>query len=636
MVSFDLGSYDPRRELVIDPVTDLEYSTYLGGGRGDSVTSVAVEGGDVYLAGTTGSFNFPTTAGAYDVEADFWDVFVSRISPDGRGGADLVYSTFLGGEGYDSADGFALDGDGVYVIGSTDSPDFPTTAGAFDRTPSFDPGSGPEDGFVALISPDGAGAADLVYSTFLGGDDSDGVDAIAVHGGDAYVTGVTSSSDFPTTAGAYDTSGDGVDAFVSRISPDGAGSDDLVYSTLLGGNSTDYGTGIVVDEGEVYLTGVTYATDFPTTADAFDRTYNNNSDVFLATLSVDGAGAADLTYSTYLGSRGDDDAGGIAVVGGDAYLTGTTTKTSFPTTADAYARSYRGGNFDAFVTRISPDGAGAADLVYSTFLGSPFREWGRGIAVDDGDAYVTGVTNSPRFPTTPGAFDRSFNGGFEDVFLVRLSLDEAGPAGLVYATYLGGRGYDAGAAVVVDRGRAYVGGYAGRGFPTTRGAFDRSWAKGSQDALLFIMRLRDTRFRPDGWIRHGNGRDVGDGVINPTGRRQTLTAGAHRGQQATFWITAQNDGRLKDRSRLTGPRSTQDWLIRYHRSGKDITNQVVGDGYRTPRLSAHGGRVLIKVTIRPRATAQIGSTKTVRVLLNSTNLPDRQDAVQAKVRVRRG
>src|SRR5439155_1546373 len=216
--------------------------------------------------------------------------------------------------------------------------------------------------------------------------------------GNAYVTGLTDSADFPTTAGAFATSANGCDdAFVTKLNPLGTS---LLYSTYLGGSGADEGLGIAVDgAGNAYVTGQTGSTDFPTTAGAFATSFNGGDDAFVTKLNPLGTG---LLYSTYLGGSGADEGLGIAVDGaGNAYVTGETDSTDFPTTAGAFDTSANGG-FDAFVTKLNPLGT---SLLYSTYLGGSGSDCGSGIAVDGaGNAYVTGSTGSANFPTTPGAF----------------------------------------------------------------------------------------------------------------------------------------------------------------------------------------------------------------------------------------
>ena len=291
----------------------------------------------------------------------------------------------------------------VFVTGYTSSSDFPTTAGAYDAT-----ANGSHDAFVTKLNPTGAG---LVYSTFLGGSSGGLGNGIAVDAsGNAFVTGT---------------------AFVTKLNPTGTG---LVYSTFLGGSSGDFGNGIAVDaSGNAFVTGYTSSSNFPTTAGAYDATFNGGSDAFVTKLNPTGTG---LVYSTFLGGSGSssssDSGSGIAVdASGNAFVTGYTSSSNFPTTAGAYDATANGGT-DAFVTKLNPTGTG---LVYSTFLGGSERDYGNGIAVDaSGNAFVTGYTDSSNFPTTAGAYDATANGG-SDAFVTKLNPTGTG---LVYSTFLGG------------------------------------------------------------------------------------------------------------------------------------------------------------------------------------------------------
>ena len=249
----------------------------------------------------------------------------------------------------------------------------------------------------------------------------------------------------------------------------------LVYSTYLGGSGMDGGRGIAVDSsGNVYVTGVTWSTNFPT-QNAYQGTYGGNGDAFVTKLNPSGS----LVYSTYLGGSDWDEGYGIAVdSSGNAYVAGWTKSTGFPT-QNAFQRTFGGGILDAFVTKLNPSGS----LVYSTYLGGSRADWGNGIAVDSsGNACVTGVTGSTNFPTQ-NAFQRTF-GGNGDAFVTQLN-----PSGsLVYSTYLGGSGGDVGVGIAVDSsGNAYVtGDTESTGFPT-QNAFQRTFG-GGWDA--FVTKLK--------------------------------------------------------------------------------------------------------------------------------------------------
>jgi len=390
----------------------------------------------------------------------------------------LSYSTYLGGTGEDLGNGIAVDTAGdAYVTGYTDSIDFPTTTGAF-QTSSSDG----VDAFVTKLNPTGTA---LVYSTYLGGSNYDRGFGIAVDtAGDAYVTGYTESTDFPTTSGAYQTSSSAPNAFVTKLNPTGTA---LIYSTYLGGTGQDSGQGIAVDTaGDAYVTGYTESTDFPTTSGAFqtsNMSTRGGDNAFVTKLDPTGTA---LIYSTYLGGTNEDAGNGIAVDRvGNAYVTGYTESTDFPTTDGAFQTTYGSRFGAAFVTELNPTGTA---LVYSTYLGGTNEDAGNGIAVDTaGNAYVTGYTESTDFPTTTGAFRTTYGGG-GDAFVTK--LNPTGTA-LIYSTYLGGTGEDSSQGIALDTaGDAYVTGWTfSDDFPTTTGAFRTTYG-GNLDA--FVTKLNPT------------------------------------------------------------------------------------------------------------------------------------------------
>lgn len=422
------GQYDAFVAKLNPAGSALSYATYLGGVYEDDGMGIAVDGtGSAYVAGHTNSRNFPTTPGAFDTSYRGGDAFMVKLNPTGSG---LAYGTFLGGDNMDVALGVAVDGTGsAYVTGWTRSNNFPTTLGAFDTSHN---GEGTTDVFLAKLNPAGSG---LSYGTFLGGSLEEIGFAVAVdRTGSAYVAGATQSIEFPTTPGAFDTSFNGgyADAFVLKLNPVGSG---LLYATLLGGNDEDWGYAVAVDAaGSAYVTSKTQSNNFPTTPGAFDTSYNGGTceapsytypcfDVFVAKLNPTGSG---LIYATFLGGDSDEEGRSIAVdSAGRAYVTGYTTSINFPTTPGAFDTSCSGTYCrDAFVVRLNAAGSG---LAYASFLGGTWLETGTGIALDSaGRAYVMGSTNSRDFPTTPGAFDRSHNGG-DDAFVAKLAMIEAPP-----------------------------------------------------------------------------------------------------------------------------------------------------------------------------------------------------------------
>lgn len=402
----------------------LAYVTFLGGNGEDNGHAIFVDGvGSAYVTGYTGSDNFPTTPAALDTSFNgYLDAFVAKLNP---AGSALAYSTFLGGGGADGGNAIALDGAGsAYVTGYTDSVDFPVTAGAFDT--SYDSGSTcgtPPytypclDAYVAKLNLPGSA---LAYATFLGAGSDDGGRVIVVDGaGSAYIGGWTSSDNFPATPGAFDRSyNGGYDAFIAKLNPAGSA---LAYATFLGGSGDDWGLGMAVDvAGSAYVTGSTGSSNFPTTPDSFDTSYNGNGDAYVAKL--DPAGST-LAYTTFLGGSDLDADGHISVdETGSAYVTGATGSSDFPTTSNAFDTSYNGG-FDAYLARLDPVGSA---LTYATFLGGSLDDGGTGIVVDGtGSSYVIGVTRSTNFPTTSGAFDTSYNGN-DDAFVAKLAMGARG------------------------------------------------------------------------------------------------------------------------------------------------------------------------------------------------------------------
>ena len=397
----------------LDPTGSvLVYSTYLGGDACDSSRGIAVDAsGNAYVTGHTDSGDFPVTPGALQRPCSYLSCtgqgFITKLNTTGTGllysaslrgiglagvvvdrfgnafvagseqrccdsnvfvakvnaaGSALAYDTQFGGANEsDWAYGIAIDEFGsAYVTGGTNSPDFPTTPGAFQRTcPQREGNRGCFIAFISKIDPLGSF---LAYSTYLGGytsaqgpgSSSQGF-AIAVDAfGQAYVAGIAFSTDFPTTPGAFQTTfgGDGDDAFVTKLNTTGTG---LVYSTYLGGGAEDGAYGLAIDHtGNAYVTGFTGSLDFPT-VNAFQPALAGSEDVFIAKLNTEGAG---LIYASYLGGSSLDQGFGIAVdSAGSAYVTGITVSTDFPLRHPSQA--VYGGSSDAIVAKISELSCGA-------------------------------------------------------------------------------------------------------------------------------------------------------------------------------------------------------------------------------------------------------------------------------------
>ncbi len=496
-IGFEIGECDASLPLVIDPT--LDYSTYLGGSGSDVNNDIAVDSaGGVYLTGNTTSTDFPTKNPAQANSGGSNDSFITKIAADGR---SLVYSTYLGGSDFDEGRGIAVDSAGnAYVIGRTRSTDLPTTPNAFQTTYGGDN----TDAFVIKLAADGGS---LIYSTYLGGlyiDDGYGIAADSA--GNAYVTGYTQSTNFPTTPSAFQTTpGGNGDAFITKLAADGRS---LVYSTLLGASDSDESRGIAVDSaGNAYIIGRTQSTGFPTTLNAFQTVYGGGfNDSFVTKIAADGHS---LIYSTYLGGNSAEYDNGIAVdSAGNAYIAGETYSTNFPTTPNAFQTSKGSGAENVFVTKLATDGR---SLVYSTYLGGNGKDAGEGIAVDSaGNAHITGIANSTNFPTTPNALQISY-GGNTDAFITKLAADGKS---LVYSTYLGGSGFDAGVRLAIDSADSiYVtGNTQSFNFPTTPNAFQTSYNYGTDAFITKINNLAPTSAGAtiSGRVLTANGR----GIIN--------------------------------------------------------------------------------------------------------------------------
>jgi hypothetical protein len=476
---FELGNYDRSRELVIDPAVTYLYSTYLGGSGNDSGLAIAFDSnGNAYVTGETASTNFP---GASNTLIGNANAFVTEIAPngtsqiystyigghgplgdsgnaiavDGSGnafvaggttssdfpttsgvfqptlasgasvnafvlelgsGGALTYSTYLGGTSSDAALGIALATDGsgdVLVVGEATSTNFPTTTNPLQ---GYLTGSN-RSGFVTKLN---SSASALVYSTYLGGSATgDLAGAVAVDAADnAYVTGLTYSATFTTTAGAFQTacgscSGGNSNGFVSVINPAGSA---YVYSTYLCDAGSDACEAIAVDSsGSAYVTGSTTSAAFPVTTGAAQTSFGGATDAYVTKFNPSGSA---LAYSTFLGGSGIDAGASIALDGSDnAYVTGQTASsgasgTPFPT-ANATQSAYGGGTSDAFVSVLNPAGT---QLLFSTFLGGSGEDDPGalgGIAVDTPGAniYVTGTTTSTDFPINGSVFQASAGGG---------------------------------------------------------------------------------------------------------------------------------------------------------------------------------------------------------------------------------
>lgn len=472
-----LQDYDTKQSLIIDPQIKLDYSTFIGGSGYDRSHSItANSGGNAFIAGYTSSTDFPITPGVYQTSsAGSNDIYVSKLN---NKGSALIYSTYIGGSSIDYGYDIELDSIGnVFVTGYTYSTNFPVTPGAFQssRTGSYDifvfklnhngsalkystyvGGSSYEYGYALALGSGGNayvtgntrstdfpgvsngydssldGSIDafvfrlnqtgqkLIYATYLGGSGSEYGYGIAVdQKGNSYITGYTGSSDFPTTAGVLDNSLTGpTDAFILKLNQTGK---KLLYSTFVGGKKYEESFGIVIDSnGYAYITGRTNSSDFPISPKAYDSTLNNiiqnTYDAFVIKLNQTGA---KLNFSTFIGGSYSDYGRDIAIDQiRNVFITGYTSSTDFPMTAGTFDSDFGGDSYDGYFAKFDPLGS---KLLFSTYIGGRADDYPYGIALDSmTNAYVGGYTSSSNFPTTPGAFDRTYNG--TDSFVVKISF----------------------------------------------------------------------------------------------------------------------------------------------------------------------------------------------------------------------
>jgi Beta-propeller repeat len=393
------------------------WATFLGGAGDDFGDGIAVDGkGNVYVLGTTGSANFPVTAGA--AQSHFaggeYDVFITAYTVDGR----RRWATLLGGIDSDEARGIAVDRQGnIYITGATRSSDFPVTAGA--AQPHYGGSGNDDDAFVAAYTSDGR----LRWATYLSGIREDFASGIALDGkGNLYLAGNTASADFPVTAGAAQPrlGGGLADAFVAAYSVDGR----LRWATYLGGNDDEDGFGIAADHhGNLYVTGDTRSANFPVTVGAAQPHFGGAQDAYVASYAANGR----MRWATYLGGTDKEYGLGIVLDSHDnLYVSGETSSSDFPVTVGP-AQSHYGGNQDGFIVTFTATGVPG----WATFLGGTSDDFASCIAIDrQGAVYVTGLTGSNDFPVTAGAALTVYDSGTYYAYIARLVVPASRPAAL--------------------------------------------------------------------------------------------------------------------------------------------------------------------------------------------------------------
>lgn len=484
--AFHVSEYDRSKELVIDP---LLASTFLGGHEREEIMSMSIDkNGYIYVAGVTYAspmnkipiFDLPTTTDAYDTSYNGEsDVFVAKLDGELK---TLLASTYLGGSGYDGTESIAIDQDGnIFVAGNTSSLDFPITEDAYQSL-----SLGYSVGFVSKLD---ANLSNLLASTHFGLSDTP-VNSIAVDSsGNIYVVGATKGDalvengnvifSFKTTTDAYDTSlNGGSDIFVSKFN---GTLTDLLASTLLGGTKNEFASDIAVDlNGDIYVTGETDSSDFPTISGAYDTSFTDKSKVFVS--KFDGE-LKELLASTYFGGSTSQKVHSMDTdKEGNIFVTGATDSIDFPITTNAYDPTYNGGIKDGFVSKFN---GSLTDLLGSTYLGGVDWDISHAMTIDsEGNVYVTGKTVSTDFPTTTDAYASSKKNTYKNTTDIFISKFDGNLKNLLISTYFGGSYVDESRSLAINSdGTVYVSGYtwgdSGKSdFPTTGNAYDITYNDG--------------------------------------------------------------------------------------------------------------------------------------------------------------
>ena len=479
-IGFFARNYDPMKKLVIDPI--VIFSTYLGGNRDDQINAMAIgPDGSVLVTGTMKSTNFPRRLGltnSTDAGGSF-DTFVVKLNSSGTG---IEFTTVIGGNRDDIAQAIALDSSGnIYVAGTTNSTDLPVSATAYQKTNSGgfsnDNGLFRGDAFLFKLDPTGA---TILFATYLGGSLGETVTSLLLDKDqNPVITGSTLSGNFPITANAYQrAAGGNGDGFISKFNATGS---DLVYSSYLGGSGVDTVSAIAQDKnGNFYVTGATSSPNFPISTNAPQKVLKGNNDIFATKFSATWA----LVYSTLYGGSGSDVGTSIAVdANGLAWITGTTTNSSFPIIAvSALQDTYSGGNTDGVFFSLNDTGS---TVRFASFFGGNRQEENPKIIFHpDGSLLIAATTDSTNFPATRDAiFFR--NSGARDILLIKIPADVSA---LTFSTYFGGSNNDLLNAIAVDpAGNIFLAGTTdSQFFPSTNGSFQPITLGGTDG---FIVKL---------------------------------------------------------------------------------------------------------------------------------------------------
>jgi hypothetical protein len=448
-VRLKLGTYDRTQKLVIDPL--VRFQAYLGGSGSDVPIGIAHDKNNtVYVAGRTYSpdFNqngipytniFPTSPTA---------VFVSVLNPLASTTDQIIpYSGFFTGQFGDDLTAMTVDDNGlVYLAGTTGDVLFPVTANAFSKTT----GNINAKVFVATLDTTIQGTGGLQYCTFFAGSQTDQATGIATANGKIYLTGFTTSDDFPLANAFQSTRAGGrYDAWVAEIDPTLSGTAGLVFSSYLGGTGEDISRSIALaPDGQIWVGGETFSTDFPTTVGSYRPFYSGGGDAFLARVNPTLPG---VTYATYLGGSSQDQAKKILMdPQGRVALTGYTLSSDFPFTTNAL-QPFLNGTGDVFFTIIDPNAPFTTALAYSTFFGGSDQEVAYDMRRDaSGKYYLCGYTLSQDFPVLNALYPVSSDGGGTDGWVAVIDPSQPPSAALIYSSYVTGSGFQVAYSVDVD------------------------------------------------------------------------------------------------------------------------------------------------------------------------------------------
>ncbi len=474
--------------------TPLVYSGFLGGTGADEISDVKYYGGFLYAVGTS-SGSVKTTAGALnDRNSGGKDIFLCKYRLENGLPVDLVYSTMYGGTGNDIVSKIIIGNNGfLYITGSTDSPDLPSGHTSLDSTYN---GNG--DIFVAILQPDIRGNYDLVFTTYLGGSETDTPSGIIVADSLLYLAGTTSSNDYPATKGAFNENPNGEDeAFATVFSLNNFNKVSIKYSTYFGGDKSESANSLAINKsGEIILSGTTLSDDLIITQGAYSSKYISGSDGFAAVLKPNAGGIADLIYSTYFGGSGSDVVNSSAVTNdGKIILIGYTDSGDLPVTPQAVFGSLKGKN-DIFTAVIDPHLSNAEGLIYSTYLGGSSNDLPYSSLIDSsGRVTIAGMTESINFPTVSGSYDRTYN-GMKDVFFVSLNINENPDKILGYSTFIGSNKNESAFALCAlpDDRYCLAGTTDSRLYPITENALDKEFDSETDGfiSVLYLIPLKIT------------------------------------------------------------------------------------------------------------------------------------------------